>query len=80
MQMPLLITVLGKVLGTPNSVLYTEWSSRAHTVKTETIEPCAMSLGLPPLVRSRVFFVFSRLPEGLSCSSFSAVFFTPIPK
>jgi len=28
------------------------------TVKTEIKEPCAMSLELPPLVRSGVFFVF----------------------
>ena len=51
----------------------------ACTVESELIEPCAMSLELPPRVRSGVFFVFLCLSEGLR-SSFFAVFFTPIPE
>ena len=41
------------------------------------IEPCAMSLELPPLVRFGVFLFFC-LSRGLSSSVFtSAVFFAP---
>ena len=29
-----------------------------HTAKTRIIEPCAMSLELPPLVRSDIFLFF----------------------
>ena len=47
----------------------------ACTVESEIIEPCAMSLELPPRVRSGVFLVFLCFSEGLS-SSFFAVFFT----
>ena len=50
-------------------------------VKTSSIGPCAMSLELPPLVRSGnfFFFVFLCLSEGLSSSPF-AVFFAPFPE
>ena len=52
---------------------------RKRTVKTQIIGRCAMSLELPPLVRSGVFFVFLCFSRGLSSSVFAA-FFTPFLK
>ena len=40
------------------SVVTELWRGGGHTVKTQIKEPCAMSLELPPLVRSGVFCFF----------------------
>jgi len=50
------------------------------TVKTQRIESCAMSLGLPPLVRSGVFFVFFNISRGGAEQSLFCCVFRSFPK
>ena len=45
------------------SVVEVARSNIIDTVKPQIIELCAMSLGLPPLVRSGVFFVFFHVAQ-----------------
>jgi len=54
--------------------------SELNTVKTQIIGRCAMSLELPPLVSSGIFYLFfTYFSRGLSSSVFAA-FFTPFLK
>jgi len=53
-------------------------SMYTHTVKTKINEKSAMSLDLPPLVRSGVPLLLC--PSGQLNRSFLAVFFAPFPK